>query len=760
MKKKANNYRGPTNSKKQTPATSDSEEPRAHATTAKNEEEQPTISRSRRSFLGKVTAAAVAASVLGLPKILQSQTQMIDPGEEIAGGTPAPSGCITGCDIEIQTPSQRANTSLARRVNAAIYERIQGIAPHPCNGDETLYKNQNFIGSFTKGLAKINNLGEVDPAAYCALLRAVRTGNPWDFNQIPLGCVPCSTGYVEKGGMMGVPPEEDSYSYGETYYQDDSAVANAQTEADGSTTNELSASEQAATYDGPVQTAAQESADQQAAANQRATNVPQEEASRLSPSGVLSAVGSQRRLVNPQSGLAYDLEGIDSHQLGANPAPAFASADEAAEEVELYWMSLARDVPFINYNSNGTIGSAVTDLNTRYKWYAGLPQYEVVAPGRTPRLQPRGFPTSPITPLGQIPGPTNNITRDTIFRGFTRGDLTGPYLSQFIIRDIPYGRQTIFNTLQPLTPNVNYMTDQNSWLFVQRGCMPGPPSLLSSRRRIATARDLSSYVQIDAITQAFWNALWLILMVPDAMRLDGGGLGIPFDPNNPYNNNCTQESFVTFGPSHITALLNKVAYVAHKHAWFEKWFVHRRLRPEEYGGRVHFTLKNIKAYPINSVINNSTVLPLIASSTGGNYFLPQAFPEGSPIHPSYLAGHATLSGACATILKAFFNDQAVIPTPVYQTDAAGNLVTYTGPGYNQLTVGGELNKLASNIALGRDWAGVHWRSDYTASMLRGEDVAVQLLQDYGFTYNEPFAGFSFTDFRGRRRTGIGRKRTV
>ena len=235
--------------------------------------------------------------------------------------------------------------------------------------------------------------------------------------------------------------------------------------------------------------------------------MPQEEASRLSPSGVLSAVGSQRRLVNPQSGLAYDLEGIDSHQLGANPAPAFASADEAAEEVELYWMSLARDVPFINYNSNSTIGSAVTDLNTRYKWYAGLPQYEVVAPGSTPRLQPRGFPTSPITPLGQIPGPTNNITRDTIFRGFTRGDLTGPYLSQFIIRDIPYGRQTIFNTLQPLTPNVNYMTDQNSWLFVQRGCMPGPPSLLGSRRRIATARDLSSYVQIDAITQAYWNAL-------------------------------------------------------------------------------------------------------------------------------------------------------------------------------------------------------------------------------------------------------------
>jgi hypothetical protein len=421
-------------------------------------------------------------------------------------------------------------------------------------------------------------------------------------------------------------------------------------------------------------------------------------------------------------------------------------------------MDLARDVPFISYDTDPTIAAAVSDLNTRYKWYAGLPQYEIVAPGRTPRLQPRGFPTDPMTPLGQVPGAGNNITPRTIFRGFTRGDLTGPYLSQFLIRDIPYGAQTIFNTLQPLAPQ-NYMTNQNDWFFVQRGCMPAPPALLQLRRRITNARDAASYVHIDAITQAYWNALWLILMVPDAARLDGGGLGIPFDPNNPYNNNCTQEGFVTFGPTHITALLNKVAFVAHKGTWYQKWFVHRRLRPEEFAGRVHFTLKNIKQYPINSVINNSTALPRIATQTGGNYFLPQAFPEGSPVHPSFTAGHATLAGAATTILKAFFNDQAVIPTPVYQTDANGNLVAYTGPGYNQLTVGGELDKLASNIALARDWAGVHWRSDYTNSMLLGEDFAVQLLQDYGYNYNEPFAGFSFTDLRGKRRTGIGAKRT-
>ena len=740
--------------KKNRPTTLNREVEHNPTASARNEEEQSAISRSRRSFLGKITAAAVAASVLGVPKITNAQEAIeIEPLPPEQEGATYSTNCTTGCDIEIQTPVQRANTSLARRVKAAVYERTTGIPPHPCNGDETLYKNQNYIGSYTKGLRKINNLGEVDPVAYCSLLYAIRTANPADFEAVILGCNPCATRsqYQSQAAIT-----EPGGAYSSQYYYEQSSVPAAQ--GSSSETNELSASEQSGLYDGPEQTAAQESTEQQAAANAQAQYSPQEETARLSSIGVVAASPTQRRLVNPQEGYNYDLEGIDSHQLAVPPAPAFASADDAAEMAELYWHSLARDVPFIQYNSNGTIASAISDLNTRFKFYAGLPQYEIVPPGRPARLNPRGFPTAPITPLGQVPGPGNNITPNTIFRSFTKEDQKGPYLSQFIVRDVPYGRQTIFNTLQPLAPGINYMTNQTDWLNVQKGCKPGPPALLGSRRRIVNGRDLASYVQMDAITEAYWNALWLMLMLPDPARLDGGGLGIPFDQNNPYNNSCTQEGFVSFGPGHVVALLNKVAYVARKGTWFNKWQVHRRLRPEEYGGRVHFTLKNIKQYPYNYVLHSSTALPLIAAQTGGNYFLPQAFPEGSPIHPSYTAGHATLSGACATILKAFFNDQAIIPNPV-QTDASGNLVPYTGPDANQLTVGGELNKLAGNIGIGRHYAGVHWRSDFTASMLLGEDFAIHLLTDYGYTYNENFAGFSFTDFRGKRRTGIGRKRT-
>ncbi len=749
MKKKTSHVQ--TNRKKQHPSALNSEEPR-DPTATENEGKQPGTSRSRRSFLGKVTAAALAASVLGIPKLTtgQEEVQYLPEQPEYVG-PPVQQSCVTGCDIEIQTPVQRANTALGKRVRAAIFERFQGIPPHPCNGDETLYKNQNYIGSFTKALRKINNLGEVDPVAYCSLLNAIRSGNPAHFNAIQLGCNPCMTasGYE----MAMAQQAEQSGAYSAQYYESQSSVPASQ----GSTSenNEYTAAEQAALYDGPEQTASQESADQSAAAASQSQHVPTEETARLSSLGVLAAA-VQRRLINPQTG--YELVSIDLQQLATPAAPAFASADETAEMAELYWHALARDVPFIQYNTNGTIASAVSDLNTRFKFYSGMPQFEIVPPGRTPRKNPRGFPTSPMTPLGQVPGPGNNITPGTIFRSFTKGDLMGPYLSQFIVRDIPYGRQTIFNTLQPLAPGINYMTNQTDWLNVQKGCLPAPPALLGTRRRIVNGRDLASYVQIDAITQAFWNALWLIIMVPDAARLDGGGLGIPFDPNNPYLGNCTQENFLAFGPGHVVALLNLAAYVARRGTWYNKWQVHRRLRPEEFGGRVHFTLKNIKQYPYNTTLmHSSTALPLIAAQTGGNYFLPQAFPEGSPIHPSYTAGHATLSGACATILKAFFNDQALVPNPV-QTDASGNLVPYTGPDANQLTVGGELNKLAGNIGIGRHYAGVHWRTDFTASMLLGEDFAVHMLEDWGFTYNENFAGFSFTDFRGKKRTGIGKKR--
>jgi hypothetical protein len=165
-------------------------------------------------------------------------------------------------------------------------------------------------------------------------------------------------------------------------------------------------------------------------------------------------------------------------------------------------------------------------------------------------------------------------------------------------------------------------------------------------------------------------------------------------------------------------------------------------------------------------VTNSAALPAIfarnAALNGGQgtYLLNQAFPEGSPTHPSYGSGHATVAGACITVLKAFFDESAIIPNPVVPSADGTTLVPYTGADAGSLTVGGELNKVATNIAYGRDHAGVHWRGDQRESMLLGEQVGISILRDQYRTYNQVkgsgpgggFKGYTFTKLDGTKIT--------
>ncbi|MFP5411231.1 MAG: phosphoesterase, partial [Gammaproteobacteria bacterium] len=97
-----------------------------------------------------------------------------------------------------------------------------------------------------------------------------------------------------------------------------------------------------------------------------------------------------------------------------------------------------------------------------------------------------------------------------------------------------------------------------------------------------------------------------------------------------------------------------------------------------------------------------------------------------------------------TVLKAFFKGDYVIPSPKQASADGLSLVDYTGPA---LTVEGELNKLASNISLGRDTAGVHYRSDGDLGMLLGEELAISVLQELVNGYNQNVS-FSFNRFDG------------
>jgi hypothetical protein len=149
---------------------------------------------------------------------------------------------------------------------------------------------------------------------------------------------------------------------------------------------------------------------------------------------------------------------------------------------------------------------------------------------------------------------------------------------------------------------------------------------------------------------------------------------------------------------------------------------------------------------VHSDVLNSAVLPKLFAKFG-SYLLPQAFPEGSPMHPSYNAGHATVAGACTTILKAFFEESTPFPNPVVPNADGSSRIPYVG---EVLTVGGELDKLACDVAYGRNNAGVHWRSDGWESLLSGEKVAIALLRDMKSISSETFPGFRFRSFTGEQ----------
>jgi hypothetical protein len=428
--------------------------------------------------------------------------------------------------------------------------------------------------------------------------------------------------------------------------------------------------------------------------------------------------GRRRKLTNPQAGLCFDLEGPDAQAVTMPPAPRFDSAEEASEMAELYWMALLRDVPFEDYVHDNTVADAVEDLNN-FSAFRG-------------------------------PKERGRITPATLFRGFTAGDLVGPYVSQFLLKDFNYGTLRVSHKQQTAKPKVDYVTDYQEWHRIQDGCDPGVTRANQLerdgrgefvRRYIRSARDLATYVHFDQLDEAYLNAC-LILLDDDVKA--------PFDPGNPYTKSGNQIGFATFGVPHALSLVSEVSTCALKAVWWQKWGVHRRLRPEEFGGRIHNYKRGKTNYPINREILNSPVLNRIHDQHQ-TYLLPQAFPEGSPTHPAYGAGHAVVAGACVTILKAWFDESTKIeqlfePQKIVGVEGS-KLETYTEADKEAMTVGSELNKLAANIAIGRNMGGVHWRSDYSESVKLGEAVAIQTLQEQMEMYNEDYS-FTLSKFDG------------
>ncbi|MGB3401510.1 MAG: vanadium-dependent haloperoxidase [Microcoleaceae cyanobacterium] len=447
------------------------------------------------------------------------------------------------------------------------------------------------------------------------------------------------------------------------------------------------------------------------------------------------------------AGLTFSLQGPDAQAVTMPPAPTLDSQELVTEMMEVYSMALLRDVPFSQFNNLSDINTVINRLNNT-PWIKS-PDLRQLSAAEESRLR------QPFTP-------------QTVFRGITPGDEMGPYISQFLLVGTPglgkihdykagliqYGSIQINQKVRVAEPYKDYMTTWEAWVDVQNGANVGGLETYSESpayRFMTTPRDLASYVHYDALYQAYLNACFILL-----------GLGIDFDPGIPFQQpdyQDKQQGFAQFGPPHILTLLTEVATRALKAVRYQKFNVHRRLRPEAVGGWVHRYANRdrqnievmetlveglgedlLKEIALHNHKQNQQFEDRKTDQNCGysrSFLLPMAFAEGSPMHPAYGAGHGTVAGACVTILKAFFDHGAQLPF-CYQAHASGE---YLEPANcpQKLTVEGELNKLASNIAIGRNWAGVHYFTDYIESIRLGEQIALGILQEQKLTYGEKFS---------------------
>ena len=409
-----------------------------------------------------------------------------------------------------------------------------------------------------------------------------------------------------------------------------------------------------------------------------------------------------RKLANPLGAFAHECMGQEPYGMTMPACPTLDSEHGAGEMVEVYEMNIQRDTPFDTLNFGGAdtaADRAVTNLNAFGAEYKG-----------------------PVNPT------SGALTRAELFRGVAPGCLTGPYVSQFLAHDFAMGAHTI--TQKYNVHNGIYGNTKANFKSIADGAVPVAQQADSAPQYIYNGKGLGTLVHSDFVYQHFYYA--------SAMLAHGGTRHSAYTDVDPSNSGA----FLTNGgPAFQAPAVAAVSGHALTAAWVQKWRHHLKLRPETMAARVVTGKDGSTGVFYNSalVTNAQSTLDAVKAfnvANGGDNaeFLPLLYAEGSPTHPAYPAGHAVIAGANATILKLIYADTNWSTMGNYsavQHSTDGNsLVAYSRPDAGDLTVHGELNKLAANIAIGRNIAGVHYRADGDCGMMLGQKVAIEYFRDY------------------------------
>lgn len=442
------------------------------------------------------------------------------------------------------------------------------------------------------------------------------------------------------------------------------------------------------------------------------------------------ADGAVGKLVNPLASNATILAGIPQSGIKQMCIPTLSSDSGATEMVELYSKSIVRDIDFSTFDTDPIIAKILDtehmnkpDVLANFKFYS---------------------------PVNQ---PFNT---KTLFRGISAEEHFGPYVSQFLFLDVPMGatslRQTYISPKSVADANsrVEWGVDRSELVFIQNTQLnnpglPGPTDLSSFEKKyLHSGRSLAEAVHSDPAYQFFYQASLIM-----------AGLGIRPNPGLPSYPN--QAPFITGGGGpNVQCCVAEATSLALKHSWFWKWTVSRRERPEAQSILIDIVKNNPeenKKYDISDVILNNAILFDVKNYNGSapynkldSYTLSTTYREGSPLHPAWPSGHATIAGAGVTVLKIFFDGStkwkalpAVMsgklssgvsgPVEADPANLFNTLKTYEQSDAAEMTVNGELDKLASNVGIGRNWAGIHYRSDAIGGMLLGEEIAIKYMED-------------------------------